>query len=37
MIVYFVAFFLIMRGVTMAVYGATAPQALSGGLFGMRP
>ena len=37
MIVYFVSFFLIIRGVTMAVYGATAPQALTGGLFGMRP
>lgn len=34
MIVYFVAFFLIMRCVTMAVYGATAPQALTGSLFG---
>lgn len=36
MIVYFVAFFLIMRGVTMVAYGATAPQVLSGGLFGVR-
>lgn len=32
-VAYFVAFFLVMRGITMAVYGATAPQALCGGLF----
>lgn len=37
MIVYFIAFFLIMRGVTMAVYGATAPSALTGGPFSIRP
>ena len=32
-VAYFVAFFLVARGITMAVYGATAPQALCDGLF----
>lgn len=35
MFAYFLGFFLMMRGVTMAVYGATAPQVLHGRFFGL--